>query len=130
MIPGGLFETYFLKLPSYKKPGKDFVVHRPVYGVIPAYYHDGFERTRQVADNNILMLGDAAALGSPLTFCGFGSFVRNLKSLTEGLEKALACNSFEKKNLEQISAYEPNVAAMANLMKFMCYNKFCQRTDE
>ncbi|MBM3163449.1 MAG: hypothetical protein FJZ79_09100 [Chlorobi bacterium] len=119
----GLFETYFRKLPSYKKPGKDFVVHRPVYGVIPAYYHDGFERTRQVADNNILMLGDAAALGSPLTFCGFGSFVRNLKSLTEGLERTLASNGFEKKNLEKISAYEPNVAAMANLMKYMCYNK-------
>jgi len=123
----GLFETYFRTLQEYKKPGKDFLVHRPVYGIIPAYSHDGFNRTREIADDRIILFGDAASLGSPLTFCGFGSMVRNLRHLTADLDRALSENNLSKKHLEKISAYEPNVASMANLMKYMCFNS---DTDE
>ena len=35
--------------------------------------------------------------------------------------------NLSKKHLETISAYEPNVASMANLMKYMCFNAV---TDE
>jgi lycopene cyclase CruA len=122
-----LFETYFRTLPEYKKPGTDFVIHRPVYGIIPAYCHDGFNRTREIADDHIILFGDAASLGSPLTFCGFGSMVRNLHHLTADLDRALTENNLSKKHLEKISAYEPNVASMANLMKYMCFNA---ATDE
>lgn len=119
----GLFETYFKKLPDYKNPGTAFAIERPVYGIIPAYFHDGFGCTRVVADDRILMLGDAATLGSPLTFCGFGSMVRNLERLTAELERALNENQLSARSLSSINAYEPNVAAMANLMKYMCYNQ-------
>lgn len=119
----GLFEAYFRKLPDYKKPGEDFAIERPVYGIIPAYFHDGFGCTRVIAADRILMLGDAATLGSPLTFCGFGSMVRNLERLAEGLECALGEGSLSAERLCTISAYEPNVAAMANLMKYMCYDR-------
>jgi lycopene cyclase CruA len=122
-----LFETYFRKLPDYKSPGKGFRVHRPVYGIIPAYFHDGSGCTRVVSDDRILLLGDAASLGSPLTFCGFGSMVRNLERLTTGLDRALRSGSLGREALGGISAFEPNVAAMANLMKYMCYDA---RTDE
>ncbi|MEI7695279.1 MAG: hypothetical protein WCI64_06510 [Chlorobium sp.] len=122
-----LFETYFETLSEYKKPGKNFVLHRPVYGIIPAYCHDGFVRTREVADDHIILFGDAASLGSPLTFCGFGSMVRNLHHLTADLETALCDNKLTKQHLEKINAYEPNVASMANLMKYMCFNN---STDE
>ncbi len=123
----GLFETYFEKLPDYKKPGPDFMIDRPVFGIIPAYFHDGFTRTRVIADDHILMLGDAATLGSPLTFCGLGSLVRNLSRLTENLNEALDRNTLNRESLEAVSAYEPNVATMANLMKYMCFNG---RTDK
>ncbi|MBV5326570.1 MAG: lycopene beta-monocyclase CruA [Chlorobium sp.] len=123
----GLFETYFRTLPEYKKIGPDFSIHRPVYGIIPAYFHDGFSRTREIADDRIILFGDAASLGSPLTFCGFGSLVRNLHHLTADLDLALDSNALSKKDLEKISAYEPNVASMANLMKYMCFNA---ETDE
>jgi lycopene cyclase CruA len=123
----GLFEDYFRKLPEYKKPGKEFILHRPVYGIIPAYFHDGFNRTREIADDRIILFGDAASLGSPLTFCGFGSMVRNLAHLTADLDRAISENNLSKKHLEKISAYEPNVASMANLMKYMCYDS---ATDE
>ena len=123
----GLFDTYFRKLPEYKKQGSEFVVHRPVYGIIPAYFHNGFNRTRESADDRIILFGDAASLGSPLTFCGFGSMVRNLPHLTADLDRTIDENDFSKKQLEKISAYEPNVASMANLMKYMCFNS---ATDE
>jgi lycopene cyclase CruA len=122
-----LFETYFRKLPGYKQPGTVFLIHRPVYGIIPAYFHDGFSRTREIADDRIVLFGDAASLGSPLTFCGFGSMVRNLPRLAAGLDQAITSGSLSKNHLEQISAYEPNVASMANLMKYMCYDS---RTDD
>ncbi len=123
----GLFDTYFKRLGEYKSVGPDFRVHRPVYGIIPAYFHDGFSRTREIADDRIILLGDAASLASPLTFCGFGSMVRNLEGLTAELEAALTTGSLGKKELEKVSAYEPNVASMANLMKYMCYDA---ATDE
>jgi len=122
-----LFDTYFKRLGEYKNPGKDFRVHRPVYGIIPAYFHDGFNRTREIADDRIILFGDAASLASPLTFCGFGSMVRNLGHLTAGLEDALSSGDLSKRSLERVSAYEPNVASMANLMKYMCFDS---ATDE
>ncbi|NTU57524.1 MAG: hypothetical protein HGB00_01175 [Chlorobiaceae bacterium] len=117
-----LFETYFRKLPDYKQPGTEFNILRPVYGIIPAWFHDGTGCTRVVSDDRIILLGDAASLASPLTFCGFGSMVRNLPRLTAGLERAMSEGRLGRKALGEISAYEPNVASMANLMKYMCYD--------
>ncbi|MCS6988610.1 MAG: hypothetical protein NZM06_03750 [Chloroherpetonaceae bacterium] len=122
-----LFETYFEKLPTYKKPSKNFRVQKPVFGIIPAYHHDGFGKKRVTADDGVLLLGDAASLSSPLTFCGFGSMVRNLERTTSKLAVALSQRATAKSDLDAISAYEPNVAIMSNLMKFMCYDA---RTDE
>ncbi|NTU93216.1 MAG: hypothetical protein HGB29_07940 [Chlorobiaceae bacterium] len=122
-----LFETYFRKLPDYKRPGTGFRVHRPVYGIIPAFSHDGTGCSRVVADDRILLLGDAASLGSPLTFCGLGSMVRNLDRLTTGLDRALQADRLGREVLAGVSAFEHHVAAMANLMKYMCFDS---RTDE
>jgi lycopene cyclase CruA len=122
-----LFEVYFEKLPTYKPLGKDFKIHKPVFGIIPAYHHNGFGNSRVTADDRIVLFGDAASLSSPLTFCGFGSMVRNLERTTTALAKALERNALSRTELEHINAFEPNVAIMSNLMKFMCYDK---RTDE
>lgn len=121
-----LFETYFQKLPQYKQPGKEFKVHKLVYGIIPAYHHSGMQKTRQTAHDRILLLGDSATLSSPLTFCGFGSMVRNLEQTASKLSESLENNRLTKDDLDIISPFEPNVAIMSNLMKFMCYN---HRTD-
>jgi lycopene cyclase CruA len=118
----GLFEAYFRKLPEYKKPGANFTIHRPVYGIIPAYFHDGAGCTRVVSDDRIALVGDAASLASPLTFCGFGSVVRNLGRMTSGLDRVMREGRLGAAELARISAYEPNVATMANLMKYMCYD--------
>ena len=66
-----------------------------------------------------MLVGDAAGLSSPLTFCGFGSHVRNLRRLTELTETALKNDALNENSLAEVNAYEPRVAQMASLAEFM-----------
>jgi lycopene cyclase CruA len=114
-----LFEDYFEKLPDYKTKSNGWRVVKPVFGYIPSYHHHGWQNQKRTAGERILLIGDAAGLSSPLTFCGFGSHVRNLRRLTEMTEQVLKENSFDEKSLAEINAYEPRVAQMASLAEFM-----------
>ena len=114
-----LFEDYFEKLPDYKVKNGAWKVLKPVYGYIPSVHHQGWKNQKRTATDRILLVGDAAGLSSPLTFCGFGSHVRNLKKLTDLTEKSLRENLFDEKNLSEINAYEPRVAQMSSLAEFM-----------
>lgn len=115
----GLFENYFEKLPDYKEKNAAWRVVKPVFGYIPSIHHRGWNNVKKTAANRILLVGDAAGLSSPLTFCGFGSHIRNLRKLTDATENALRENLFDEKNLSQINAYEPRVAQMSSLAEFM-----------
>lgn len=114
-----LFEEYFEKLPTYKEKNGAWRVVKPVYGYIPSIHHHGWDNVKKTAAERILLIGDAAGLSSPLTFCGFGSHVRNLRKLTELTENALKENDFSEKSLSKINAYEPRVSQMASLAEFM-----------
>lgn len=114
-----LFEDYFEKLPDYKLKNGAWSVVKPVFGYIPSIHHHGWNNIKKTAANRILLIGDAAGLSSPLTFCGFGSHVRNLRKLTAQTEIALRENLTDEKSLAQINAYEPRVAQMASLAEFM-----------
>ncbi len=114
-----LFEDYFEKLPSYKTPSKSWQIVKPVFGYIPSYHHHGWENQKKTAAERVLLIGDAAGLSSPLTFCGFGSHVRNLRRLTHLTELALKAELFDEKSLSKINAYEPQVAQMSSLAEFM-----------
>lgn len=114
-----LFEDYFEKLPDYKSKNGAWRVVKPVFGYIPSVHQHGWNNTKKTAANRILLVGDAAGLSSPLTFCGFGSHVRNLGKSTALVENALRENAFDEKSLSQINAYEPRVAQMASLAEFM-----------
>ena len=114
-----LFEDYFEKLPDYKEKTGAWRVVKPVFGYIPSVHHRGWNNVKKTASDRILLLGDAAGLSSPLTFCGFGSHVRNLRRLTDATETALQQNSFDEKTLSMINAYESRVAQMASLAEFM-----------
>jgi lycopene cyclase CruA len=114
-----LFEDYFEKLPEYKQKSNSWRVVKPVFGYIPSFHHHGWQNQKRTASDRILLIGDAAGLSSPLTFCGFGSHVRNLRRLTELTEQSLKNNSLEEKSLSGINAYEPRVAQMASLAEFM-----------
>ncbi|MBS1796829.1 MAG: hypothetical protein JSS81_23585 [Acidobacteria bacterium] len=114
-----LFEEYFEKLPQYKARNGAWRVVKPVYGYIPSVHHRGWSNRKRTAADRVLLVGDAAGLSSPLTFCGFGSHVRNLCRLTDLTESALRENAVDEKSLSTINAYEPRVAQMASLAEFM-----------
>lgn len=112
-----LFEQYFTLLPSYKKPGPDFRHIKPVYGYIPGRH--SLRRQEAPLLRGVLPVGDAAAQQSPLTFCGFGSHVRNLHRTTSLLDYALRRNLLVPGHLSQINAFQTNVSLHWVFSRFM-----------
>ena len=112
-----LFEDYFALLPTYKRPGPEFRHLKPVYGYIPARH--SLRRQDAPLLRGVLPIGDSAAQQSPLTFCGFGSHVRNLRRTTALLHQALGDQLLEPAQLRSISAYQSNVALNWVFSRFM-----------
>ncbi|MGL5083425.1 MAG: NAD(P)/FAD-dependent oxidoreductase [Microcoleaceae cyanobacterium] len=111
--PGSLLEMYedfFTILPEYRRCDLDTLVWRKAtFGYIPGHFsvHGG---DRTTAYDRLISIGDAASLQSPLVFTGFGSLVRNLSRLTDLLDTALKHDLLTAKHLNQIRAYQSNVA--------------------
>jgi lycopene cyclase CruA len=112
-----LFEQYFILLPSYKRPGPGFRHLRPVYGYIPARH--SIRRQEAPLLRGVLPVGDSAAQQSPLTFCGFGSHVRNLRRTTGLLEHALRHDLLTPAELASVNAYQINVSLNWVFSRFM-----------
>lgn len=111
--PGSLLEMYedfFTILPEYRRCDLDQLVwKKPTFGYIPGYFSlTGSDR--HVAFDRLVAIGDAASLQSPLVFTGFGSLVRNLARLTHLLDTALRHDLLTRPYLDQIRAYQSNVA--------------------
>jgi lycopene cyclase CruA len=111
--PGSLLEMYedfFAILPEYRRCDMDKLVwKKATFGYIPGHFSGG-SRDRTVAFDRLIAIGDAASLQSPLIFTGFGSLVRNLARLTHLLDAALTHDLLKAHHLEQIRAYQSNVA--------------------
>lgn len=111
--PGSLLEIYedfFSILPEYRRCDLDKLIwKKPTFGYIPGHYSMG-KSYRITKMNRILAIGDAASLQSPLIFTGFGSLVRNLGRLTQLLDTALKHDLLTAEDLEQIKAYQSNIA--------------------
>jgi lycopene cyclase CruA len=112
-----LFEDYFALLPSYKRPGPQFRHLKPVYGYIPARHSVRPQEAPLL--RGVLPIGDSAAQQSPLTFCGFGSHVRNLGRTTALLHDALRQDLLDPGALGPISAYQVNVSLNWVFSRFM-----------
>ncbi|MCW5851367.1 MAG: hypothetical protein KIT87_14935 [Anaerolineae bacterium] len=110
-----LFEVYFARLAEYKAPSPHFEHLRPVYGFIPSRHGAG----PSVNTRGVLAVGDASAHQSPLTFCGFGSFVRNLERVASLADYALRHDRLEASDLAPISARQTNVGLMWVFARFM-----------
>lgn len=117
-----LYEIFFRQLHTYKKPSKDFSIGRPLFGIIPSYLHKSLFQQKRISAHNILCVGDSAGLSSPLTYCGFGSFIRNIQRTTTLLHKALDSNNTDEKSLSRITAFESNVSIAANFAQFLVGN--------
>ncbi len=110
-----LFEQYFALLPTYRpvQPGQRHL--KPLFGYIPAR-HGLSGRT---AARGLLCLGDSAAGQSPLTFCGFGSFVRHIGRVAWLTSYALTHNLLEEKDLKAISPHQANLHVAWVFSRFM-----------
>lgn len=111
--PGSLLEMYedfFTILPEYRHCNLEQLTwKKATFGYIPGHF-SGHERDRRVAFDRLVAIGDAASLQSPLVFTGFGSLVRNLGRLTDLLDTALKHDLLRAGDLEQIRAYQSNIA--------------------
>ncbi len=111
--PGSLLEMYedfFTILPEYRRCDLEKLTwKKPTFGYIPGHFSTN-KSDRKVAFDRLLAIGDAASLQSPLVFTGFGSLVRNLGRLTDLLDTALKYDLLTGKDLNQIRAYQSNIA--------------------
>ena len=111
--PGSLLEMYedfFTILPEYRRCDLEQLTwKKATFGYIPGHFST-HKSDRTVAFDRLLAIGDAASLQSPLVFTGFGSLVRNLGKLTHLLDTALKHDLLTAENLNQIRAYQSNVA--------------------
>jgi lycopene cyclase CruA len=111
--PGSLLEMYedfFTILPEYRRCEMDKLTWlKPTFGYIPGHFSAN-DRDRTVAYDRLVAIGDAASMQSPLVFTGFGSIVRNMPRLTDLLDTALRNNLVKAKDLNQIRAYQSNIA--------------------
>ncbi|MEA5550549.1 flavin-dependent dehydrogenase [Anabaena cylindrica UHCC 0172] len=111
--PGSLLEMYedfFTILPEYRRCDMDKLVwKKPTFGYIPGHFSVS-SSDRTIAFDRLIAIGDAASLQSPLIFTGFGSLVRNLERLTTLLNTALKHDLLSFQHLNQIRAYQSNVA--------------------
>ena len=122
-----LFEDYFELLPTYKDITPDFAHLKPVYGYIPARHH---RPNGSASQRGIISVGDATSPQSALTFCGFGSQVRNLPRLTRLLSFALDHELLEEKQLRLIGAHQSNISLVWVFSRFMQPFRPDQRPDD
>ncbi|NRB06856.1 MAG: flavin-dependent dehydrogenase [Richelia sp.] len=111
--PGSLLEMYedfFTILPEYRRCDLDKLVwKKSTFGYISGHFSAN-NSDRAVAFDRLLAIGDAASLQSPLVFTGFGSLVRNLERLTTLLKIALKHDLLYASHLNQIRAFQSNIA--------------------
>ncbi len=111
--PGSLLEMYedfFSILPEYRRCEMEKLTwKKATFGYIPGHFSTR-SSDRSVAFDRLLAIGDAASLQSPLVFTGFGSLVRNLSRLTTLLDTALKHDLLQAEHLNQIRAYQSNIA--------------------
>lgn len=112
-----LFEDYFTLLHTYKPDDGALHHHKPVYGYIPARH--SLRRSEAPLLRGVLPIGDAAAQQSPLTFCGFGSHVRNLPRTTELLAAVLAAGREHDAELALVTPFQVNVSLNWVFSRFM-----------
>jgi lycopene cyclase CruA len=112
-----LFEDYFTHLESYKRSDGAVHHHKPVYGYIPARH--SLRRLEAPLLRGVVPIGDAAAQQSPLTFCGFGSHVRNLGRTTMLLHEALTLGIDDPAGLRHVTPFQINVSLNWVFSRFM-----------
>lgn len=80
-----LYARFFERLPRYKSGAIRLL--RPTFGYIPGWSR--FGPPPEPPHPRVVLVGDAAARQSPLTYCGFGATLRSLAGVADALEAAV-----------------------------------------
>ncbi|MEO6952306.1 MAG: lycopene cyclase [Polyangia bacterium] len=118
-----LYERFFATLPRYKRGAPTLV--KATYGYIPAY-----TRLRPMPaspGDHVLLVGDAAARHSPLTFCGFGSMLRSFRPVSDALVACLGENRLSRRALAACWTEPPVLKVMGGLTLMMTERPSHQR---
>ena len=110
-----LYERFFATLPRYKRGAPTLA--KATYGYIPAY-----TRLRAMPaspGDHVLLVGDAAARHSPLTFCGFGSMLRSFQPVADALVVCLAEARLSRRALSACWTEPPVLKVMGGLTLMM-----------
>lgn len=108
-----LYRQYFRLLPAYHND-TDAIHHKRLFGFIPSRH-----RAQARSLPSLVAIGDAAGWNNPLTFTGFGSFIRNLPRVSQLIGEALAANRISAHDTALISARQSNLRAMWAMARFM-----------
>jgi lycopene cyclase CruA len=79
-----LYGRFFRMVSTYKRG--DATLVRPTFGLIPGWSRMSPAPAPQGA--RVVLVGDAAARHSPLTYCGFGATLRSLVPAADAIERA------------------------------------------
>jgi lycopene cyclase CruA len=110
-----LYERFFTTLPRYKRGTPRMV--RPTYGYIPAYTR--LAEMPASPSDRVLLVGDAAARHSPLTFCGFGSMLRSFQPVSDTLLACLGDERLSRRALAECWTEPPALRVMGGLTLMM-----------
>ncbi len=111
-----LFEDYLRLLPTYQDVDLNQIhFQRILAGFFPAYRHSPL----QSPWSRILAVGDSSGSQSPLSFGGFGSMVRHLRRLDQGIHEALQTDTLTRDALAILQPYQPNLAVTWLFQKTM-----------
>jgi len=102
-----LMSDYLRLLPEYQGvPLESLDFQRFLFGLFPAYRQSPL----RVSCDRLLPVGDSSGAQSPVSFGGFGSLLRHLRRLVEGVEEALEADALERRSLALLQPYQPNLA--------------------
>ena len=114
-----LFERYFEQLPFYKRAGAQWRVVKPVFGHVSGSHHQTLRARKQVAEDRVMLIGEAARLSVPLTHGHVGASVRNLQRITHLVDLALSADLLDASSLSEINMNASRVAQMSGLAEFL-----------
>jgi lycopene cyclase CruP len=102
-----LFDEYLRLLPTYQQVELARLnFQRCLFGCFPAYRDSPLKPNWE----RVLLIGDSSGSQSPVSFGGFGSMMRHLERLTDGIVMAISADCLDANDLQLLQPYQPNIA--------------------
>ena len=107
---------YLRLLPEYQQIELQALnFQRVLFGFFPSYQQSPVRYPWP----RILPIGDSSGAQSPVSFGGFGSMLRHLSRLTNGIHEALKQDCCDRQSLAQLQPYQPNLSVTWLFQKAM-----------